>query len=102
MPIQPLLEPFEQNLGQNSSITRLFQPTLGSKSALGNWTLLALIKGAKLDTKIGLYFTHQNNLIFRAKTDLSDLQCTPDPSLSVFNVRLNVRASEQDEANPVF
>ena len=35
------------------------------------------LKGAKLDTKIGLYFTHQNNPIFRAKTDLSDLQCTP-------------------------
>ena len=36
VPIQPLLKPFEHNLGQNSSITRLFQPTLGSKSALGN------------------------------------------------------------------
>ena len=40
--IQPLLEPFEHNLGQNSSIKRLFQPTLwpisafGFKSAQGN------------------------------------------------------------------
>ena len=33
------------------------------------------IQGAKLDSKIGLYFTHRNGPIFRAKTDLSDLQC---------------------------
>ena len=32
--------------------------------------------GAKLDSKIGLYFTYQNGPIFRAKTDLSDLQYT--------------------------
>ena len=32
-------------------------------------------EGAKLDSKIGLYFTHRNGPIFRAKTDLSDLQC---------------------------
>ena len=31
-------------------------------------------KGAKLDSKIVLYFTHRNGPIFRAKTDLSDLQ----------------------------
>ena len=31
--------------------------------------------GAKLDSKIGLYFTYQSGPIFRAKTDLSDLQC---------------------------
>ena len=36
----------------------------GTKSALDNWTVLAL------------YFTHRNGPIFRAKTDLSDLQCT--------------------------
>ena len=47
--IQPFLEPFEHNLGQKSSIKRLFQPTLGSisalatKLALANWTLSALI-----------------------------------------------------------
>ena len=35
----------------------------GTKSALDNWTVLAL------------YFTHRNGPIFRAKTDLSDLQC---------------------------
>ena len=35
-------------------------------------------KGAKLDSKIGLYFTHRNCPIFRAKADLSDLQCTMD------------------------
>ena len=45
----------------NSPIKRLFQLTLGpisalgSKSALVNWTVLALIKGAELDSKIGLY-----------------------------------------------
>ena len=31
--------------------------------------------GAKLDSKIGLYFTYQSGPIFRAKTDVSDLQC---------------------------
>ena len=31
--------------------------------------------GAKLDSKIGVYFTYQSGPIFRAKTDLSDLQC---------------------------
>ena len=40
---------------------RLFQPTLrlisalASKSTQGNWTVLALIKGAKLDSKIVWY-----------------------------------------------
>ena len=63
----------------SAPIKRLFQPTLGpvsalrSKSALGNWTALVLIMGAKLDPKIGLCFTHRNGPIFRAKTDLSDL-----------------------------
>ena len=33
------------------------------------------MKGAKLDPKIGLYFTHRNGPVFRAKTDLSDLEC---------------------------
>ena len=33
--IQPFLEPFEHNLGQKSSIKRLFQPTVGPISALG-------------------------------------------------------------------
>ena len=53
--IQPLLEPFKHNLSQNSPIKMLFQPTVGpisaltSKSALSNWTVLALIKGEKLD-----------------------------------------------------
>ena len=37
---------------------------LGCKSALGKWTVSALIKGAKLDSKIGLYFTHRNGLPF--------------------------------------
>ena len=32
--IQPFLEPFEHNLGQKSSIKRLFQPTVGPISAL--------------------------------------------------------------------
>ena len=32
------------------------------------------LKGAKLDSKIGLYFTHRNGPICRAKTDLSDLE----------------------------
>ena len=65
----------------NSPIKRLFQPTLGpisalgSKSALGKWTVLALIKEAELDSKIGLYFTHPRPAIFRAKTDISGLQC---------------------------
>ena len=31
--------------------------------------------GAKLDSKIGLYSTYQSGRIFRAKKDLSDLQC---------------------------
>ena len=36
-----------------------------------NW-----FKGAKLDSKIGLYFTHRNGPIFRAKrSGLSDLPC---------------------------
>ena len=35
-------------------------------------------KGAKLDSKIGLYFTHRNGLIFWAKADLSDFKCTMD------------------------
>ena len=48
----------------------------GNKSALANLTVLAMIKGAKLDSKIGLYFIHQNGPIFRAKTDLSDLEST--------------------------
>ena len=34
-----------------------------------------LIKGAKRDSKIGLYFTQRNSPIFRAETDLSDLKC---------------------------
>ena len=61
VPIQPLLESFEHNLGQNSSIKRLFQSTLGpisvvvSLSAPGNWTVLALIyKGAKLNSNVEL------------------------------------------------
>ena len=33
--IQPFLEPLEHNLGQKSSIKRLFQPTVGPISALG-------------------------------------------------------------------
>ena len=33
--IQPFLKPFEHNLGQKSSIKRLFQPTVGPISALG-------------------------------------------------------------------
>ena len=59
----------------NSPIKRLFQPTLGPISALGNWTVLALFKGAELDSKMGQYFTHPRPAIFRAKTDISDLQC---------------------------
>ena len=80
--IQPFLEPFEHNLGQKSSIKRLFQPTVGPISALGpnQPYLIGLywpwFKRAKLDSKIGLYFTHRNGPIFRAKTDLSDLECT--------------------------
>ena len=46
---QPLLEPLEHNLNQNSPIKGLFQPTLeiistrGCKVAVGSWTVLALI-----------------------------------------------------------
>ena len=64
----------------NSPIKRLFQPTLGpisalgSKSALVNWAAFALIEGAELDSKIGLYFTHPRPAIFQGKTDISDLQ----------------------------
>ena len=47
---------------------------LGSKSALGNWTAFALIKGAKLHPKMGQYFTHRNGPIFKAETDLFELQ----------------------------
>ena len=78
--IQPFLEQFEHNLGQKSFIKRLFQPTVGPISALGpnQPQLIGLywpwLKGAKLDSKIGLYFTHRNGPIFRAKTDLSDLE----------------------------
>ena len=72
--IQPFREPFEHNLSQNSSIKRLFQPTVGPISALANWTYWPCFKGAKLDSKKGLYFTHRNGPIFRAKTDLSDLE----------------------------
>ena len=78
---EPLLQPFAHNLSQNSPIKRLLKPTLGpmisalwSKSALGNWTVLALIKGAKLDPSNRTVFTHRNGPIFRSKTDLSDLQ----------------------------
>ena len=59
---------------------RLFQPPVGPISAQGpnRPPLIGLywpwFKGAKLDSKIGLYFTHRNGPIFRAKTDLSDLQ----------------------------
>ena len=56
----PFLEPLEHNLGQKSSIKRLFQPTLGpisalaTKSALANWTvvIVLLALGAFLDLKI--------------------------------------------------
>ena len=39
----------------------------------GNWTVMALIKRAKLHPI--LYFTHLNGPIFRAKTDLFYSQC---------------------------
>ena len=65
MPIQPYRSmsdsvssgAIEHNLGKNSLINSLFQPTLrlisasGSKSALDNWTILAFTKEAKLDPK---------------------------------------------------
>ena len=79
--IQPVLEPLEHNLGQKCSIKRLFQPTVGPISVLGpnQRQLIRLywpwFKEAKLDSKLGLYFTHQNGPILRAKTDLSDLEC---------------------------
>ena len=78
--IKPFLEPFEHNLGQKISIKRLLQPTVGPISALGpnQPELIGLywpwFKGAKLDSKIGLYFTHRNGPIFSAKTDISDLE----------------------------
>ena len=31
--------------------------------------------GAKLDSKIGLHFTPRNGPIFRAETNISDVQC---------------------------
>ena len=35
---------------------------------------MALIKGATLDPKIGLYFTHRNGLLFGVKADLSGVR----------------------------
>ena len=48
--------------------------------------------GAKLDSKIWLYFTYQNSPIFRAKTDLSDLQytCFITEILSCWNAEGNL------------
>ena len=82
--IQPLLEPFEHHLSQNSPVKRLFQlkmrpiSALGSKSALGNWTVLALIQGSqiRLKNRTVYYFTHRNSPFCRAKTDLCNLQCS--------------------------
>ena len=78
--IHRLLKSLERNLDQNKPIKRLFHPTLGpisalgSKSALGNWTAFDLIKGAKLHPKMRQYFTHRYGPIFKAETDLSELQ----------------------------
>ena len=46
-----------------------FTASAGCESTLGNWTVLALIKGDKYT------FTPRNGPIFRAKTDLQS-QCT--------------------------
>ena len=53
-------------------------PALGSKSALGNWTVLALIQGSqsRLKNRTVYYFTHRNSPFGRAKTDLCNLQCS--------------------------
>ena len=69
--IPPFLEQFEHNLGQENYIKRLFQPTVAPISALGpNYPRLIGLywpwfKGAKLNSKIGPYFTHRNGPIFR-------------------------------------
>ena len=69
--IQPFLEPFGHNLGRKSSFKKAIPAhgraniSLGTKSALANWTVLGL----------GI-LPHRNGPTFRAKTDLSDLECT--------------------------
>ena len=84
--IQPLLEPVEHILSQNSPIKNLFQArisALGSKSALGNRTVFTLIKchisppppPQKKNNCILLTETAPAGPSFTAKTDLSGLQC---------------------------
>ena len=53
-------------------------PALGSKSALGNWTVLALIQGSqsRLKNRTVYYFTYRKSPFGRAKTDLCNLQCS--------------------------
>ena len=76
---------------KKSSIKRLFQPTVGTISALGpnQPQLIGLywprFKGAKSDPKIGLYFTYRNGPVFRAKPDLSDLECSVTPTQCLAN-----------------
>ena len=56
-PIQPLLEPFEHNFGQNSSIKRVLQPTLGPISALGSDCILLTERAPFLGLKQTFWFT---------------------------------------------
>ena len=56
-----------------------------SRAHFSPGTKSALSKGAKLDPKIGLYFTHRNGPIFRAKTNLSDLECIGAICIYVFS-----------------
>ena len=49
------------------------------EQSIGNWTVLAPIKTAKLNPKIRTAFTHRKGPIFRAKTDLFYLQCSYHP-----------------------
>ena len=69
------------NLEWNIPIKSLFQlsreliSTLVSKSALGNWNVLALIKEVISEPKKEDYILlTETSQFFRAETDLSDLQ----------------------------
>ena len=55
--------------------------------------------GAKLDSEIGLYFTHRNGPIFRAKTGLSDVQCRDGFVDPLATVRLTVFRNMNNEIN---
>ena len=78
-PIQPLRELFEQNLELNSPMKSLFQPSRGlisslvSKSALGNWNVLALIKEATSEPKKEDYIFLTENSQFLGLKQISPI-----------------------------